>query len=125
VIETASKSFIRILFDYRDFIVPLIVILFYPLFLILQWSPGLVLFGVLLVFYVPGSVIVRTLGPNEDAFELIERTVLIVWISFSVTGLMGMILNYLPWGITLETVFISDIIITVIFLITAYLRFQK
>lgn len=125
VLWTTRTSFAKALFDYRDFVVPLTVIPFYIFCLTLQWSAGVVLFGILLVFYIPGSLIVRTFYPKEKSIEIIERTALSIWISLSAAGLTGILLNYLPWGITFETVLLSNVIISIIFLTSAYLRFSK
>jgi len=52
-------------------------------------------------------VIVGALEPRGDALGSIERVALSFGLSIAVVPLIGLVLNYTPWGITLYPVLIS------------------
>lgn len=64
------------------------------------------IFGAVLVLYVPGSVLIEALYPSSE-LEPLERFALSIGLSLAVVPLIGLVLNYTPWGIRLEPVLYS------------------
>jgi uncharacterized membrane protein len=62
------------------------------------------LFAILLVVFAPGYVLVAALfpgspGPGKPGIDWIERVVLSFGLSISVVPLLGLLLNFTPWGV--------------------------
>ncbi len=65
-----------------------------------------VLFGVPFLLFCPGYALLAFLFPRKEDIDGIERTTLIFILSIVIVPLIGIIVNYTPWGITLgSTVF--------------------
>jgi uncharacterized membrane protein len=58
--------------------------------------------GALLVLYVPGFTLIEALYPKADELERLERFGLSVGLSIALVPLVGLVLNYTPWGIRLD-----------------------
>ncbi|MEA2055061.1 MAG: DUF1616 domain-containing protein [Candidatus Thermoplasmatota archaeon] len=65
-----------------------------------------VLFGLPFILFIPGYVLVFALFPGRD-ISLIERIALSFGLSIAIVPLIGLALNYTPWGIRLEPILIS------------------
>jgi len=63
--------------------------------------------GTLYVLYLPGYVLVEALYPEERELKPLERVALSVGLSLAVVPLIGLVLNYTPWGIRLEPITFS------------------
>lgn len=63
--------------------------------------------GTLYVLYLPGLVLVEALYPEERDLKPLERLALSIGLSLAVVPLVGLVLNYTPWGIRLGSVIIS------------------
>jgi len=61
-------------------------------------------FGSLFVLYLPGYVLVQALYPSERELSPLERLALSIGLSLAVVPLLGLLLNYTPWGIRLTPV---------------------
>jgi uncharacterized membrane protein len=59
--------------------------------------------GVPFVLFFPGYTVVMALFPKKEGISGIERVALSFGISITMVPLIGLILNYTPWGITLES----------------------
>jgi hypothetical protein len=79
----------------------------YP-FVALRWVLGSVF-----VLFVPGYVTVEALFPRGRELDSIERFALSVGLSLALVPLVGLLLNYTPWGIRLNPIVISLTILTV------------
>jgi len=64
-------------------------------------------FGTIYVLFLPGYVLVEALYPEERELKPLERLALSIGLSLAVVPLIGLILNYTPWGIRLDPIIIS------------------
>ena len=86
---------------------------------------GLVLripIGLLMVLFVPGYVLIAALFPRAGDLDGIERIALGFGLSIAVVPLIGLGLNYTPWGIRLIPVVISISAFTLLMAAAAYWR---
>lgn len=59
------------------------------------------------ILFIPGYVLIAALFPDTKDIDTIERLVFSIGSSIVVTPLLGLLLNFTPWGIRLEPVVIS------------------
>lgn len=78
--------------------------------------------GTLYVLYLPGYVLVEALYPEERDLKPLERLALSIGLSLAIVPLIGLILNYTPWGIRLGPVLVSLAIYTFGISIIALIR---
>jgi len=78
--------------------------------------------GTLYVLYLPGYVLVEALYPEERDLKPLERLALSIGLSLAIVPLIGLILNYTPWGIRLGPVLVSLAIYTFGISIVALIR---
>lgn len=78
--------------------------------------------GTLYVLYLPGYVLVEALYPEEGDLKPLERLALSIGLSLAIVPLIGLILNYTPWGIRLGPVIVSLAIYTFGISIIALIR---
>ena len=81
-----------------------------------------VVLGVLFVIFFPGYAIVAALFPRRGALTAVERLGLSFSSSIPASFCVGFILNYTPWGITVNTTAISLVLLTVSACAVAYYR---
>jgi len=79
-------------------------------------GPLRIALGLLFVIFFPGYTLVSALFPKRDGLSGIERLALSFGLSLAVVPLIGLILNYTPWGIKLYPIFIS---ITLFIIVTS------
>ncbi len=86
--------------------------------LVLQTPPQLIalryVLGSIYVLYLPGYTLIEALYPRPEELEPLERLALSIGLSLALVPLVGLILNYTPWGIRLEPITISLAILTLI-----------
>jgi uncharacterized membrane protein len=75
-----------------------------------------------MVLFVPGYALIAALFPRKVDLDGIERIALSFGLSIAVVPLIGLGLNYTPWGIRLTPVVISLAIFTVAMAVAAYIR---
>jgi uncharacterized membrane protein len=68
--------------------------------------------GSILVLFVPGYVMTEALFPSRE-IDSIEHFALSIGLSIVLAMLVGLLLNYTPWGIRLTPIMISLIMLTV------------
>ena len=73
----------------------------YPI-VIFRWILGLVF-----VLFLPGYATVQALFAGRRELDDIERFALSVGLSLAITPLVGLLLNYTPWGIRLDPIALS------------------
>ncbi len=78
--------------------------------------------GLVMVLFVPGYTLIAALFPKIRDLEGIERIALSFGLSIAVVPLMGLALNYTPWGIRLVPVVISVVVFTIAMSVAAYWR---
>jgi len=69
-------------------------------------------FGSIFVLFLPGYATVQALFSGRRELDSIERFALSVGLSLAVTPLVGLLLNYTPWGIRLDPIVVSLSIFT-------------
>jgi len=78
-----------------------------------------------LVLFLPGYALIAALFPAKSNLDGIERTALSFGLSIAIVPLMGLGLNYTPWGIRLLPILISLSAFTFIMCGLAYFRRAK
>jgi len=75
-----------------------------------------------LILFVPGYVLLAVLFPDSSDIDTIERIVLSIGTSIVITPLIGLCLNFTPWGIRLDPLIISLTVVIVVLVIFAGIR---
>ena len=73
-------------------------------------GPIRVFFGLPIVLFIPGYVLVYALFPGkktDQGIDIIERVALSLGLSLAIVPLIGLGLNYTSWGITLTPIILS------------------
>lgn len=89
---------------------------------VVNQSPIRIIFGLPLVLLVPGYVLIAALFPRSDDLDWIERIALSFGLSIAVVPLIGLALNYTPWGIRLDPILVSLSLFTLVMTIAAAFR---
>lgn len=87
-----------------------------------QLLPLRYVLGSIYVLYIPGYSLVEALYPYEKSLSPLERVALSIGLSLAVVPLIGLILNYTPWGIRLGPIVTALSIYTSIMLLIASYR---
>jgi hypothetical protein len=69
--------------------------------------------GSMFVLFLPGYMAVEALFPKGRELDVIERFALSVGLSLALVPLVGLLLNYTPWGIRLDPIMTSLISLTI------------
>ena len=72
-----------------------------------------VIFALPVILLLPGYALIAALFPRREDLDAIERITLSFGLSIAVVPLVGLVLNYTPWGIQLEPVVVSLVLFTV------------
>jgi len=88
----------------------------------LNETPIRIILGLPLVLFLPGYSLIASLFPRKDELDGIERIALSFGLSIAIVPLLGLALNYTPFGIRLSPVLIVLSIFTVSLVAGAYLR---
>ena len=78
--------------------------------------------GAVYVLYVPGAVFIEALYPKRVELEDLERFALGVGLSLALVPLVGLVLNYTPWGIRLDPIFAGLALLVLVFSCIAVYR---
>ncbi|RJS80976.1 DUF1616 domain-containing protein [Methanophagales archaeon] len=81
-----------------------------------------IIFGLPLVLFLPGYSLIAALFPRKDDLDGIERIALSFGLSIAITPLLGLALNYTPFGIRLSPVLIVLSVFTIALAIGTYIR---
>ena len=61
------------------------------------------IFAFILVAFLPGYCLTETLFPKEQTLDIIERITFSIGLSFAITAIVGLILSFTLFGLTLKT----------------------
>jgi uncharacterized membrane protein len=89
---------------------------------LLSDSPLRIVLTLPVVLFIPGYCLVAALFPKEEDIDLAERIMLSTGISIAVVSLVGLGLNFTPWGIRLEPVVVSVTLFTWVMILIAIYR---
>lgn len=98
------------------------------LILVINFLPGNALriaVGLPFVLFFPGFVLISALFPKKQSLNDIERVALSFGLSLAVVPLNGLVLNYLPWGINLNSILYSLTAFVVVTSVVAWLRQRR
>ena len=102
----------------------IITLLLFPI-VALTTGPLRIALGLIFVIFFPGYTLLSALFPRQDDLGGVERLALSFGISMAVVPLIGLILNYTPWGISLYPVLISITIFIIVTSATGWYRQQR
>ena len=105
-IDSSLWFYIVLLTCLSTFISIYLIQTLYPMVL-LRW-----VLASIFILFLPGYSLVEALFPKRSVLDGIERFALSIGLSIAVTPLIGLLLNYTPWGIRLEPLVISLSIFT-------------
>lgn len=98
------------------------LLLVYTTEIVPQLLPLRYVLGTLFVLFLPGYAVVELLYPEEKSLTPLERTALSIGLSLAIVPLVGLLLNYSPWGIRLTPIVSSLSILVVSTLVGAIYR---
>ncbi|WP_305065240.1 DUF1616 domain-containing protein [Methanococcoides sp.] len=78
--------------------------------------------GLPMVLFLPGYALIAALFPKKDDLDGIERVALSFGLSIAVVPLIGLGLNYTPWGIRLLPILVSLSFFTIAMCVVAVFR---
>jgi uncharacterized membrane protein len=81
--------------------------------------------GLIFILFLPGYALIAALFPSGKSIDWIERLALSFGLSIAVTPLIGLMLNYTPWGIRLEPIVASITLFIFAMCGIAYFRRMK
>ena len=88
----------------------------------LNESPVRIILSLPLALFLPGYALIAALFPRKDDLDGLERIALSFGLSLAITPLLGLALNYTPFGIRLTPVLIVLSVFTVSLAISAWAR---
>jgi len=97
-------------------------LLLLPLVYAVPFEPLRIVLGLLLVLCFPGYVLLATMFPRQGNLKGVERVALSLGLSIALVPLLGLILNFTPWGIRLTPIVLSLSLWTVLFAGVAWHR---
>ena len=90
------------------------------------------LLGSIFILWLPGYTFIKALFPthvpiktSSESLDTIERVVLSIGMSLALVPIVGLLLNYTPWGIRLAPVTLSLLGLSVTFATVAMIREQS
>ena len=93
-------------FDNRNILIIIISLTLLTLiFMLYGTGASRILLGLLVFLFFPGYTLLSALFPKQGELDGIERITLSFGISIAVVPLLGLALNYTPWGINIYSIF--------------------
>jgi len=77
--------------------------------------------GSIFVLWLPGYTLIKALFPEKE-LDSIERVSLSIGMSLALVPMIGLLLNYTPWGIRITPITISLLAVTLTFATAAIIR---
>jgi len=84
-------------------VVSVIFITFPPL----SNTPLRIILGFPLILFLPGYSLICALFPKKDELNVIEKIALSIGLSIAIVVIIGLVLNYTPWGIRLGPILLA------------------
>lgn len=81
-----------------------------------------IVFALPVVLFIPGYALIAALFPGKTEIDTLERVALSFGLSIAVVPLIGLGLNYTPWGIRLDPIVISISVFAIAMLAIAQYR---
>lgn len=81
---------------------------------VISESPLRVVFVLPLILFVPGYLLIAALFPANGDLEGLERVALSMGLSIAIVPLLGLALNYTPWGIRLDPIVVTLVIFSLV-----------
>jgi len=78
--------------------------------------------GLVMILFVPGYTLIAALFPGRKEIDGIERAALSFGLSIAVSPLIGLGLNYTPWGIRMDPIVVCLVIFTLACTLAANVR---
>jgi uncharacterized membrane protein len=85
-------------------------------------TPLRVVFALPVMLVIPGYCLITAIFPRNDDIDLIARIVLSIGLSIAIVPLIGLGLNFTPWGIRLDSIVISLTFFTLVTVIVSHYR---
>lgn len=95
------------------------------LIIFLPENPLRIVLGLAFLLFFPGYSLISFLFPEKGEIDTIERIALSFGLSIAIIPLIGLILNYTPFGIKLEPILLITSLFNVIFSSLAILRRKR
>ena len=111
-----------------DLVITILLTLLFILFVSvpsLQETPVRIILGFSLVIFLPGYSLIAMLFPRKNDLGWIERTTLSFGLSIAIVPLLGVALNYTPFGIRLSPILLILSTFTISLSIIAWIRRLK
>jgi uncharacterized membrane protein len=80
------------------------------------------IFSIPMILFIPGYVLIAALFPGKEDLDGFKRLALSFGLSIAIVPLIGLILNFTPWGIRLDPIVISLVAFTIPFIFLAQYR---
>lgn len=97
-----------------DVIVVILLSLLLALLALLGDGPFMIVLGLPFLLFFPGYTLMAALFPQKERLDTVDRIALSFGLSIAIVPLIGLILNYTPWGIKLDPILISITLFIVI-----------
>lgn len=101
------------------FILAMLIFIYIPY---LNATPIRSALGIVMVLFVPGYALIAALFPGKRDLGRVERAALSVGLSIAVSSLIGLGLNYTPWGIRIDPLAVCLSLFTIIGVLVANRR---
>ena len=85
----------------------LLVLVLIAVIILLPSTSLRIALGLPFLLFLPGYTLTAALYPKKEGIDTIERVALSFGLSIAVVPLIGLVLNYTPWGIRVESVLYS------------------
>ena len=90
---------------------------------ILNETPIRIALAIPVILFIPGYCLLASLFPKNGDLDLMARMVLSIGVSIAIVPLIGLGLNFTPWGIRLDPIVLSLILFTLV--MTLIILYQR
>ena len=84
-----------------------------------------IILGLPFLLFFPGYTLIAALFPKKESLGGVERVALSLGLSIAVVPLIGLVLNFTPWGIRLDPILISLVVFIIAASGVAWYRREK